>query len=559
MTPASGALDSNDIVGPSLLAVHPFSFSLPINSAPDLVASLSSTPPKTADTTGAVKLIKGNVECTSCHNAHVQNIDATTNFLVIDNSGSALCLSCHSPVPSGTGMGMAAATTRNSHSAVGNPVSANLKPKGPNPLEQWTTSAHAIAQNKVAPRVTMASASTALRATAKPLSLGNYKTVAKNGCQSCHESHNAQSRASLLREADDGSCIVCHNGSTNISPAAPNVLAEMSTPKIGHAFAPVNNLHQANEDAVLNQNRHALCVDCHNPHSSNRVTSFADITGLRPSQNRVVGVSATDGVTVLTPAVHGYENCLRCHGTSTGKQAKASLGYLPIWAVAASDPLNLIPQFSTSATSSHPVMHDRSSAFPQFSLRNSMLNLDGSTQGRIMGSRILCTDCHNSDDNREFGGTGPNGPHGSMFSHVLERQYLFSQAPGPGMLITNLSPNPNLSAAGGNNGGPYALCAKCHDLRQILSNSSFSEHARHINDGFSCSVCHTAHGMGATSGTVTGERLVNFDTKVVAPLVTGGISLPISYSRATNSCALVCHGHVHKSAALKASVTTKSK
>ncbi len=118
---------------------------------------------------------------------------------------------------------------------------------------------------------------------------------------------------------------------------------------------------------------------------------------------------------------------------------------------------------------------------------------------------------------------------------------MFSQAPAPGQLISNLSAMPNLSAAGGPAGGPYALCAKCHDLKQIVSNSSFSEHARHINDGFSCSVCHTGHGIGGTSGAISGERLVNFDANVVASNGT----TPVSYNRASNSCALVCHGHAH--------------
>jgi hypothetical protein len=160
-----------------------------------------------------------------------------------------------------------------------------------------------------------------------------------------------------------------------------------------------------------------------------------------------------------------------------------------------------------------------------------------------MGTRILCTDCHNSDDNREFGGSGPNGPHGSIFPHIQERRYEFSQAPLPGKPVSNLFPNPSLSAEGGAGGGPYALCAKCHDLTQIMSNSSFSEHARHVQkDGFSCSVCHTAHGMGAPSGSISGERLVNFDVRVVAPNGT----VPISYNRATNSCSLTCHNHEHK-------------
>jgi hypothetical protein len=165
-----------------------------------------------------------------------------------------------------------------------------------------------------------------------------------------------------------------------------------------------------------------------------------------------------------------------------------------------------------------------------------MLKLDGVTQGRSMGTQILCTDCHNSDDNRESGGTGPNGPHGSTWPHILERRYELSQATSPGQLITNTFPNPDLSV-----NGPYALCGKCHDLGKIVSNTSFSEHARHINDGFSCSVCHTAHGMGTNSGTISGERLVNFDINVVAP---NGIT-PVSYSHATNSCSLTCHNHPH--------------
>ena len=100
----------------------------------------------------------------------------------------------------------------------------------------------------------------------------------------------------------------------------------------------------------------------------------------------------------------------------------------------------------------------------------------------------------------------------------------------------NLFPNPDLSVT-----GPYALCGKCHDLTKLTTNGSFSEHARHINDGFSCSACHTAHGIGGVNGRISGERLVNFDINVVAP----NGAAPISYSRATNSCALTCHSHAH--------------
>ena len=46
---------------------HPFSLVLPFKDNIDLVASLAANG-TTADPTGAVKLINGNVECTSCHN-----------------------------------------------------------------------------------------------------------------------------------------------------------------------------------------------------------------------------------------------------------------------------------------------------------------------------------------------------------------------------------------------------------------------------------------------------------------------------------------------------------
>jgi predicted CXXCH cytochrome family protein len=387
-----------------------------------------------------------------------------------------------------------------------------------NPLAGWPTGIHTTATNK-----TLAQAN-----------LGSYATVAQNACLSCHAPHNAPGGMRLLRGPNEQDCLACHGGGSNLSPSIANFFAEFA--KVGHPFPTGTNVHDAAESLVLNGNRHATCADCHNGHASNQVTSFPPPPLTRVSQNGITGVSASDGVSPVSPSVNQYENCLRCHGTSAGKGVNLVFGYPPVRAVAAGDFLNVIPQFALSSPSSHPVTHPRSSSLPQPSLLPNMLKLDGVTQGRSMGTQILCTDCHNSDDNRESGGTGPNGPHGSTWPHILERRYELSQATSPGQLITNTFPNPDLSV-----NGPYALCGKCHDLGKIVSNTSFSEHARHINDGFSCSVCHTAHGMGTNSGTISGERLVNFDINVVAP---NGIT-PVSYSHATNSCSLTCHNHPH--------------
>jgi hypothetical protein len=98
------------------------------------------------------------------------------------------------------------------------------------------------------------------------------------------------------------------------------------------------------------------------------------------------------------------------------------------------------------------------------------------------------------------------------------------------------------------------LCAKCHDLSNILSNASFAGtatfggHSGHIKAGFSCSVCHTSHGMGATSSNGAGVRMVNFDLGVVARNDTG--LAPVSYVRGGkngDTCTLKCHNYNHNS------------
>ena len=492
-----GSMLSADVFGSNMQSSHPFSLALPLRDNIDLAASLAASG-TTADPTHAVRLINGNVECTSCHNPHVQAKDPVSlNFLVKDSSSGQLCLACHDP-----------------SRTIGGQV---------NPLADWSTSVHALSTSKISPQAL----------------LGSYPTVATDACISCHAPHNASGPNRLLRGQNEQDCISCHNGGTNISPMAPyaNVFAEYATPKVGHPFPASTNPHSATEDVLLNNNRHATCVDCHNAHGSEQVGVFPPAPLMRISQKNIAGISATDGTTVLTPAVNQYENCLRCHGTGSGKQILPIYGYFPVRAISGGDPLNLIPQFAVTATSSHPVMHARSSALAQPSLLANMLNLDGITLGRAMGTQLLCTDCHNSDDNREFGGSGANGPHGSRWTHILERRYEFSRTITPGQAISNLFPNPDLSV-----NGPYALCGKCHDLaNQIVKNTSWNYHADHIITGVSCSTCHTAHGIGAGTGTISGERLVNFDVNVVAP----NGALPISYNRATNTCTLVCHQVAH--------------
>lgn len=490
-----------NLLGTDLANSHPFSLQLPMKDAASLVEGFASSG-MIADPTKSVKLINGNIECNTCHEPHIQINDLRSpEFLVRDNTGGAICLSCHTTQP----------RTVNSRK---------------NPLELWSAGIHATSGVQVN----------------SSAGIGGYSTIAEFACQSCHVTHNAGASVGILRnpvppvsnvDTTSQSCILCHGPGNNLSIPMSDVFSDFN--KRGHPFSAGSNLHSPSEPVVLDQNRHATCADCHNAHAAKQVQTFGVAPTIRPSQTNVAGV-ALDGSVLTTAATNQYENCLRCHGNSTGKQQLDLYGYLPARASFGGDQLNVMLQFNLTATSTHPVMRDASGG-SQPSLRPSMLDLSGQVQIRAMGTRIFCTDCHNSDVNREFGGTGANGPHGSNWDHILERQYVASEvapgtfpAGGPGSPIINLQINPPTNPAA----GPYTLCAKCHDLDNVLSDVSWSKHNLHVNQqGISCSVCHSAHGTPA-GGVGSGKRLINFDVNVVAP--NSGV---IAYSG--TSCTLRCH------------------
>jgi predicted CXXCH cytochrome family protein len=494
----TGTLRSN--LGTQLEGSHPFSMQPQLKDSATLVSSLVASHTTKDD---AVLLVDNNIECTTCHDVHNQYRDPRSpKFLVRDNAGSRLCFACHD-------------------------VNARAVDGVNNSLTGWNGSAHAQSTVAVAPKA----------------QLGGYSTVREFACSNCHKSHNAVGMG-LLRKNPDApanvdetsqACFTCHDGSDNLNQPLLNV-TEAFNGRQGHPFSDASNPHTINEPVVLDRNRHATCVDCHNAHAAQSTTAFPATPDLRKSQTGVAGVTA-DGVAV-TSATYQYENCLRCHGTSQNKQSLAVYGYMPARALFPGDTLDVSLQFARGATSSHPVMRNAGN-LARRSLLRSMKTIGSAVQGRIMSSRILCTDCHNNDNGREFGGTGPNGPHGSKYDHILERQYLMSQVgagASPGTAVVNLNPNPILDSSPAS---PYALCAKCHDLNYINSSDSWVAHGRHIQKGFSCSVCHSAHGVPAGTSGVSGNALLSFDMNVVGSTN----NLPVSYNGQT--CTLMCHEEAH--------------
>jgi len=155
-----------------------------------------------------------------------------------------------------------------------------------------------------------------------------------------------------------------------------------------------------------------------------------------------------------------------------------------------------------------------------------MLNVDGSndtSRPLSASSQLYCIDCHNNDQARLSKGTGPNGPHGSLFPHLLQLN-LFQEPAGGGV---------------GNSITGHSLCSKCHDLMNLRNIAPHSPHMR-----FGCGTCHDPHGV--IGGTVGSNRaMINFDTAIVSKSRAYLGYFDVGGGPGQRGCYLTCHGHNH--------------
>jgi len=386
----------------------------------------------------------------------------------LDAFGQLQCTSCHNPHDDQYGKFL----------AVGNEFSALCtachKKTG------WQGSVHQMSNanwNGVAP---------------DPWPHTSYATVSSNGCENCHRPHTAGGGERLLNYAtEEQNCFPCHNGDV----ASKKVQREFTKPS-RHPIETTRGVHEAVEDPLWAP-RHVECVDCHNPHAAN--ASPASPPQASGSLAQVAGISSS-GATVI-PLVYEYQLCYRCHGDNPGSRP-------PVVARVIYE-RNLRQKFKASNMSYHPVeVVGKNPDIPSLLVPYTTSSL------------IYCTDCHNSDSGPKAGGAGPNGPHGSMWTPILERQAATSD-------FTTESPQ------------AYALCYKCHNRNSILSDQSFSKHRLHIVDKQTpCTACHDPH------GTAMSTHLINFDRTIVFSNNQGILRFE-DRGRYMGACYLKCHNINH--------------
>lgn len=250
-------------VGTSNLATdlkndHPFSFTYDAALAtlnPQIITPASLNP--------VIKLQSGKLQCTSCHDPHV---NLYTDFLVATTQYSNICKACHQPT-------------------------------------NWTAGSHNTSTkvwNNVAP---------------DPWPNSAWTTVAENACGNCHMSHNAGSTTRILTSLQEETvCLNCHNGN-----AATKNLQTQMVKTYRHNVYNYTGIHDEAESPIT-VTKHVECVDCHNPHQAKNLAATA------PAVNGfLVGVSGVNqsGVAVASSSFE-YEICYKCHSVNAATPAAST-------------------------------------------------------------------------------------------------------------------------------------------------------------------------------------------------------------------------------------------
>lgn len=429
----------------------------------------------------------GNVHCTTCHDAHE---NAYGKFLVMDNRYSALCISCHQ-------------------------------------LNSWAGSSHAssvFSVDGILPR--------------PPKTFPAWSQMSEWGCEVCHTPHFAATAQKLLNfcsspvPAPYTSSFDCTTGGCHGSASPPYHAAALSasSPKVqasssfnsastdiarqirkksAHYEQPgtgMLSIHQSKKSSYANLGS-SSCVDCHNPHASNKQKASAPYVSGMLKDVTGVDMNGMD----LNSAQYEYEVCFKCHSDYS-----SDLQYVP----RVVNTVNKRLAFAQTNPSFHPVI--------AMGKERNVPSIPSTFEPTLTDASIIyCTDCHRDDEG------GSRGPHGSEFVPILREQYETAD---------NTTENYQ----------NYALCYRCHSRDSILRDDSFRKnslgkggHSGHLASGAPCSACHDPHGVNDTGQSGSHTHLINFDTRIVLPAPGNPFPVFMDSGIFSGSCSLLCHGKVH--------------
>ncbi len=456
----------------------------------------------------------GSLTCANCHNVHsvskggtevwdmTRASDPDNTKLAAPTSPTDFCLRCHDGTPPASATN---ATTIVPYTVAFSDQTAPFFPgwnKSATGLD-WASSGH---KNSLVPRMTPECSSCH-----DPHASQNARLTALTAYYvgaSPPGAHISQRRNNTSAYAEEALCYACHTSSRtpNCTGGACHTTA-IDAINVQTAFGltyrhPVERSGRHSDTETASQlgasNRHAECVDCHDPHALRRGRhttgsslageAIRGATGVKPTAwpANWTAVPAGNWTTErLDGQSTDYEAylCFKCHSSYSGQPFTATRSNNATYTST-----DQALEFNPSNFSYHNVLGQSVGMKSSFTFVDS-----GGTQRTVTwevptvsffvsgsswttNSMMTCTECHTNST------ASAKGPHGSSVQWLLDPAYptdwktAFLQNTANGMSSTTI------------------ICAKCHDLNGpsgTWSNNvhSTGDHQGNITDG-GCIRCH---------------------------------------------------------------------
>ena len=354
-------------------------------------------------------------------------------------------------------------------------------------------------------------------------------------CMNCHRPHKGLGAPYLLRQAEETTCFqgasgsgtetACHGSSAT---ATTNNIQTVLTRTYKHPITdPTTSGIHTNLDVKygtgvtrvpagskglswLAADRHAECVDCHNPHRATNTPARVGTASWYPTtvdnfSNQTDKSGALTGVTGVEPTWLGlwtvptafttqesstkeYQICFKCHSYWALSDADGITTYTTLSGTAVVTDQAM--EFNPNNKSAHPVvvtLNNQTGSTAPKPLRASQMSgvWQTGTGTTLQGNKVMyCSDCHGTDN--EASGD-PKGPHGSSYKYMLKGANKYWPVNASGVLYTlGNNPTNNSHLAG-------LFCLNCHPVQSATGVSFNNAHDKHDGTEISNVACIRCH------------------------------------------------------------------
>jgi len=277
--------------------------------------------------------------------------------------------------------------------------------------------------------------------------------VDPGNCHNCHNPHGYDDGGGVVpsmlfaRDSKSGDspelemgCEACHDGSQGGATKDVETQLGKTYAHPTHTYNDRHTLPESGSASFGPSNRHAECVDCHNPHtvvsgtnhtagagaSGNAVSDVLKyVWGVEPSWTTIwtqpTVFTERKPPTYVDGAQYEYQICFKCHsryGLGADSDGTANDGIYPSITpeTAGNTVTDQAMEFNKNNKSVHPVVVGLSSQTGSDSPEALDTTQVTAIWSGVGTETMYCSDCHGANDEA----TAANGPHGSSNKHILK-------------------------------------------------------------------------------------------------------------------------------------------